>query len=82
MSADNYILICKKDFSVYEGCASNDNLFKVGIGKDLSGAVELAEKYEEDLFKHGSYLEYGIHFTNKLRGFNVHVTKTNKPKTS
>jgi len=72
MSAtDNYLLICKKTNEVFNGCASTDNLRKIGQTKTIEEAIELAEDYEEYLWSIGSYLEYGIHFTKNLRGFRV-----------
>jgi len=71
MSADNYILICKETNEVFNGCASTDDLWKIGQVKTLKKAIELAEEYEEYLWSEGLYLEYGIHFTKNLRGFRV-----------
>lgn len=77
MSADNYLLITKKTFEVFNGCASNDYLQKIGQGKDLKDAIRIAEEYEEELWNEGSYLEYGIHFSLDTRGFYV-VRKKNR----
>ena len=64
MSADNYILIDRKTFEVYEGCASTDHKSLIGKGKNLEEAVDIAQKYRVEVEIDGSYIEYGINFTN------------------
>lgn len=59
MSADNFIVIDKKTFKVYEGCASTGEKWQIGKGKNLKDAVKIAEDYLET---NGGYLEYGIFF--------------------
>ena len=71
MSSDNYILICKETNEVFNGCASTDDLWKIGQVRTLKKAIELAEEYEEYLWSIGSYLEFGIHFCRDTRGFRV-----------
>ena len=72
MSADNYLLIHKKTFEVFDGCASNNNIWLIGKGKNLEDAIEIAQKFEEDMIKDGGPpLEYGIHFTTSLKGYNL-----------
>ena len=80
ISADNYILICKKTFEVFDGCASNDNLIKVGQGKNLNEAIEIAEEFEQHLWGEGLILEYGIHFSNNTRGYRVLRVKIRRKK--
>ena len=67
MSADNYLLIHKKTFEVFNGCASNQNIWLVGKGKDLEDAIEIAEKYEKSI----GYVEYGIKFVTNLKGLDL-----------
>jgi hypothetical protein len=67
MSANNAIFISVKTFKVYH-CGCYDNGFDpkkdelIGKGKSLKGAIKIAQKFEENLNDHGSYVEYGIHF--------------------
>ena len=71
MSADNYILIHRKTFEVFDGCASNTHIWLIDKAKSLEEAIDIAEKYENDLISEGSYLEYGIHFTKSLKGYKL-----------
>ena len=61
MSANNVIYIRRKDFSVfYQPCADNDGLgHKVGKGKNLEEAVDIAQKEIDDC---DGMVEYGIVF--------------------
>lgn len=66
MSANNAIFINKKTLKVYlHECM--DNIFKpskenlIGKGGNLEEAIEIADKYDRDLWP-ASYIEYGIHF--------------------
>jgi len=72
MSADNFLLIHKKTFEVFSGCASNENIWLIGKGKNLEDAIEIAEKYERDMIEDGGPpVEYGISFTKSLKGYNL-----------
>jgi hypothetical protein len=68
-------LICKKTFEVFNGCASTNDLTAIGQAKSLRKAIEIAEKFEEGLWEDGTYLEYGIHFSNNTKGYRVVRTK-------
>ena len=70
MSADNFILINTTDFKVYTGCASNDNIWLLGQGRNLKDAIRISEEHEKALLEEGSYVEYGHHFCNSLKGYN------------
>lgn len=61
MSADNYILINRKNFVVKELNASDGRVIeKIGKGKDLEDAIDIA--CDETKTK---IIEYGIQFTDK-----------------
>lgn len=62
MSADNYILIDRKTFKVYDGCASNNYKGLIGQGITLDDAIDIAQDYERHLEEEGSCVEYGIRF--------------------
>ena len=57
MSSDNYILISRVNYEVFVGCASSNYLKKIGHGKGLNEAIDIAEKYGDT--------EYGISFVLK-----------------
>jgi hypothetical protein len=72
MSADNYLYIDQKTFEVWSCTAScvtdlkkskdiekQKNAF-LGQGKNLEEAMKIAETYESELEREGSYVEYGI----------------------
>jgi len=65
MSANNVIYIKRDTFEVfYQGCADNDDLgTKIGKGKNLEEAVDIAYEYmgDDPMFM----LEYGINFIPK-----------------
>jgi len=63
MSANNIIYIKRKTFEVYyQGCADNSGLGnKVGRGKNLEEAVDIAQKEINDC---EGVVEYGINFIN------------------
>jgi len=66
MSANNIIYIKRDTYEVfYQGCVDNDDLGeKIGKGKNLEEAVDIAEEYMKDpLF----ILEYGINFIGKRK---------------
>ena len=71
MSADNYLLIHKKTFEVFEGCASNENIWLIGKAKNLENAIKIAENHEDNLVSEGRYVEYGIRFTKSLKGYKI-----------
>ena len=61
MSANNYILVDRKKFSVSLRDADTAKLVdKIGKGKALENAVDIAMKYQE-----AELVEYGIRFTKK-----------------
>jgi len=68
MSADNYLLISKKNFKVMHMCASTGYGNVVYKGKSLEDAIEGAEKLEMKAIEDGYYIEYGIHFTDDKIG--------------
>ena len=64
MSSDDGFVINKKTFEVFY-YGSGEVMDKIGQGKDLAEAVEIAEKYEKEIgngFGYGT--EYGIRFVN------------------
>lgn len=57
MSANNYILINRKNFAVSIRNADTGKLEeKIGKGKNLEGAIDTAQGYQ-------TLVEYGINFT-------------------
>lgn len=59
MSANNYILINRNNFNVTIRNADDSHVEqKVGKGKDIEDAIDIAERYQE-------IVEYGINFTEK-----------------
>lgn len=64
MSANNIIYIDRDTFEVfYQGCADNSGVGeKIGKGKSLEEAVDIAQKEIEELEGH---FEYGIWFIKK-----------------
>ena len=58
MSANNYMKIDRKKFVVSCCDADTDSGYKVGQGKNLDEAIDIAEEYQKD-----NIVEYGIHFT-------------------
>jgi len=67
MSADNYLYVDKKNrvWNCVASCTSenieNQKISCIGVGNNLEEAMNIAEKYEKELEKNGSYVEYGIH---------------------
>jgi hypothetical protein len=57
MSADNGLLINKETFEVLEWQGDGDNPWKIGQGKDLEEAIDIAQKYCQE-----EIVEYGINF--------------------
>lgn len=60
MSTNNFIQIDKKDFIVSDCDADTGYGAKIGRGKTLDEAIDLAVKYQEE-----NIVEYGIQFTKK-----------------
>jgi len=68
---DNYLIICLKTNEVFSGKVCDDNLTLVGKCRDLKEAISLAMEFEKFLWEMGSLLQYGTHFYENLKGFNV-----------
>lgn len=61
MSANNYILINRKNFQVSVRDADTDGvLSKIGKGNTLDQAIDIAQRYQNS-----EIVEYGIQFTGK-----------------
>ncbi|MEK7127796.1 MAG: hypothetical protein AAB838_03690 [Patescibacteria group bacterium] len=58
MSANNYLKIDRKKFTVSDCDAESENGHKIGQGKNLEEAIDIAEEYQAE-----NIVEYGIHFT-------------------
>ena len=71
MPAETYLLICSKTYQIFEGCMSNNHLRTIGSATSLEQAIQMAEEYEEKLLDQGTCLEYGVFFTEKVRGYEV-----------
>lgn len=63
MSANNYILINRKNFQVSVRDADTGKLLaEINKAKDLDEAIDIAQKYQEN-----EMVEYGIQFTKKIK---------------
>lgn len=60
MSANNYLKIDRKKFKVSDCDVETGSEFKIGQGKSLDEAINIAQKYKEE-----NIVEYGIQFTDK-----------------
>lgn len=59
MSADNGLLINKKNYEVREWQGEGKNSWLIGQGKDLEEAINIAQKYCQE-----EIVEYGVAFIN------------------
>lgn len=58
MSANNYLLINRRTFKVFKGCADCENTkTQIGQGKNLEEAIDIADYYTQI-----HEVEYGINF--------------------
>lgn len=60
MSANNFVLINKKDLTISDCDADTGFGSKIGQGKTLDEAINLAQKYQEQ-----NPVEYGINFRGR-----------------
>lgn len=63
MSANNLIKIDRRNFAVSDCDADTGYGAKIGRGKTLEGAIDLAQEYQEQ-----NIVEYGIRFTGRKQG--------------
>lgn len=63
MSVNNFIKIDRKNFTVSDCDADTNFGRKIGQGKNLDEAIDIAIKYQEE-----NIVEYGIQFTDSGRG--------------
>lgn len=65
MSANNYIKIDRRDYTVSDCDLENTDGRKIGQGKNLEDAIDIAKEYQKE-----NIVEYGIQFMDSGLGQN------------
>lgn len=77
MSANNFILINRKDLTVSECNADACSGVIIGRGKTLNESIDLAREYQKE-----NTVEYGIQFTGRKRGKQIREQSQTRQKQS